>query len=81
MSGEGVRIKLLKQAFNTQCPTEVPLLESENVHNISNLLKIFLRELEDSLIPKRYFDEMKDIAGMLSLLVYARKVISYLNFL
>lgn len=67
MSGEGLRIKELKKAFNTQLATEVVLDPSESVHNISNLMKIFLRELEDSLIPIRYFDELKAIAGKFTL--------------
>ena len=65
LSGEGPKIKELRKAFNYQYPHHVSLDGADSLHNVANVLKVFLRELQDSLVPKMYYEDIKKLISKL----------------
>lgn len=57
-------MKELRKAFNTQYAHKVVIDDTDSLHTVANILKVFLRELQDSLIPQSYYDDIKKIMRM-----------------
>lgn len=59
-------MKELRKAFNTQIAHKVVIDDddTDTLHVVANILKVFLRELQDSLVPQSYFDDIKKIMRM-----------------
>ena len=68
LPGQASRIHTMKETYD--CGSQQDFSPTEDVHTVASLLKLYLRELPEPVIPHVYYESFKDAVRCESCILY-----------